>query len=379
MLITRHPQKGIGLLAELNIQCPGVRMRAPLAGLIGLILFHALTVSAQEIPKPTGETIVAPGVKLERVFTRSAPIQGGLTEGPTSAPDGSIYFSDIPVGMDKGLIMRFDPKTGQTTVFVDDSRKSNGLKIGPEGLLYACEGSDYGGRALVRWNLETRERTVLAETYQGKRFNAPNDLVVDRHGRVYFSDPRYLGPEPRELEHRAVYRWEPDGKVIEVTHEVEKPNGLALSPDGMTLYLADHNNGTDRIDGDSKTPPLRGAMKIYAFPLGRDGLINGPRKTLVDFEDQAGCDGMTVDSKGHIYLTARSLKRPGVLVIDPTGQEIAFIPTGTPNQPESTAKGLPSNVTFGAGDDRHTLYITVDVSLYRISLRVPGFSPFPRP
>jgi gluconolactonase len=99
---------------------------------------------------------------------------------------------------------------------------------------------------------------------------------------------------------------------------------------------------------------------------------------LLDFKDEAGCDGMTVDSKGHIYLTARSLKRPGVLVIDTTGKEVAFIPTGIPNQPDESAKGLPSNVTFGSGDDRHTLYITVDVSLYRISLQIPGFSPFPR-
>jgi len=353
-------------------------MRATMIGLIGLVLFSALRAIGQELPPATGDAIVAPGAKIERVFTRTAPIHGGLTEGPTVAPDGTVFFSDIPVGMDKGLIMRFDPKTGQTAVFAEDSRKSNGLKFGPEGLLYACEGSDYGGRAIVRWNLATRERTVLADNYQGRRFNAPNDLVLDRLGRVYFSDPRYLGPEPRELEHRAVYRWEPDGKVIEVTHDVEKPNGLALSPDGMTLYLADHNNGTDRIDGNSTTPPIRGAMKIYAFPLGRDGLVNGPRKTLLDFKDEAGCDGMTVDSKGHIFLTARSLKRPGVLVIDTTGKEVAFIPTGIPNQSGESPKGLPSNVTFGSGDDRQTLYITVDVSLYRISLQIPGFSPFPR-
>ena len=82
----------------------------------------------------------------------------------------------------------------------------------------------------------------------GRRFNAPNDLSIDTQGRIYFSDPRYLGTEPRELEHRAVYRIDTDGKVVEVTHEVDKPNGIALSPDHKTLYLADHDNGTDRID-----------------------------------------------------------------------------------------------------------------------------------
>ena len=329
---------------------------------------------AQELPTPSGDTIVPAGARLEKLFTRSAPIRGGLTEGPTAGPDGAIYFSDIPVGDDKGLIMRFDPQTAKTEVFIEDSHKSNGLKFGADGLLYACEGSDQGGRSVVRWNPQTRQRTVLADKYMGRRFNAPNDLVLDRAGRIYFSDPRYLGTETRELEHRAVYRVDPDGKVTEITHEVEKPNGIALSPDQRTLYLADHNNGTDRIDPENKTPVKKGAMKIYAFPLGPDGLVNGPRRTLVDFGDQAGCDGMTVDSRGHIYLTARGAKRPGVLVIDPSGKEVAFIPTGLPNQPEEGAVGLPSNVTFGVGDQKQTLYITVDTSLYRIGLKVPGLS-----
>src|ERR1700736_2895179 len=103
----------------------------------------ALTLcQAADLPKSTGEGIVAPDAKLELLFTRSAPITGGLTEGPAVAPDGSIYFSDIPFGKDKGKIMRFDPKTKQTTVFSDDSHKSNGLKFDAQGFLIACEGSD---------------------------------------------------------------------------------------------------------------------------------------------------------------------------------------------------------------------------------------------
>lgn len=329
---------------------------------------------ATEVPAPTGDAIVPKGAKLELLFTRTAKIQGGLTEGPACAPDGSIYFSDIPVGKDKGMILRFDPATRKTTVFIEDSRKSNGLKFDLDGNLVACEGADEGGRAVVRYDLKTKKRTVLADRYQGKRFNAPNDLVIDRKGNIYFSDPRYLGEEPRELEHRAVYRLEPTGKVVEVTHDVEKPNGLALSPDGKTLYVADHNNGTDKIDPNAPAPK-RGAMKIYAFPLGEDGLVTGKRRTLVDFGDQAGCDGMCVDVKGHIYLTARSLKRPGVMVIDPEGNEVAFIPTG-PSQPEAKEPvGIPSNVTFGRGEESKTLYITVDQSLYRIPLKIDGYRP----
>jgi gluconolactonase len=101
--------------------------------------------------------------------------------------------------------------------------------------------------------------------------------------------------------------------------------------------------------------------------------VNGPRKTLVDFGDEEGCDGITIDSLDHIYLTVRSLRRPGVVVIDPTGKEVAFIPTG-PSQPGAKEPvGLPSNVTFGIGDERNVLYVTIDKSLYRIRLKVDGY------
>lgn len=336
-----------------------------------VIVLSANLSALAELPKPTGETIVSPDAKLELLFTRTAKIKGGLTEGPNAAPDGSIYFSDIPFGEDKGMILRFDPKTRKTTVFKEDSLKSNGLKFDAQGRLVACQGSDFGGRAVVRYDIKTGEMTVLADKYQGKRFNAPNDLVIDRLGRIYFSDPKYLGAEKRELEHRAVYRINTDGTVIEITHEVEKPNGVALSPDGKTLYLADHNNGTDKIGSDEK--PKKGAMKVYAFPLDANGKVNGPRKTLYDFGTQNGCDGMTVDSQGHIYLTSRSLKRPGVLVLNPAGKEVAFIPTGLPQSEDATDPvGIPSNVTFGIGEESQTLYITVDKSLYRIGLKVKG-------
>jgi gluconolactonase len=319
--------------------------------------------------------IVPPDAMFEKLFTRTAALTGGLAEGPAVAPDGSIYYTDIPVGTDRGMILRFDPATMKTTVFTDDSRKANGLYFDAEGRLLACEGSDYGGRCLSRWDVKTGKREVLADRYMGKRFNACNDLVSDRLGRIYFTDPRYLGEEPRELEHRAVYRFDPDGTVIEITHEVEKPNGIALSLDQKTLYVADHNNGSDKIDR-AAPPPTPGAMKIYAFPLNAKGLVAGDRKTLVDFGTENGCDGMTVDSKGNIYLTARSLKRPGVLIIDPAGKEVGFIPTGPANQTGDTPQGLPSNCEFGIGKEKSVLYVTIDLSLYRIRLNAEGFRPF---
>ncbi len=331
------------------------------------------------VPAPTGETIVDPDTKWEPLFTRTASISGGLTEGPAAAPDGTIYFSDIPFGKDKGMILRYDPKTKETISFTLDSGKSNGLTFDKDGFLVACEGSDGGGRRVSRWDVKTGKSVTVADSYMGKRFNAPNDIVIDSKGRIYFSDPRYLGNEPQELEYKAVYRIDPDGTVIEVTHDVTKPNGVALSPDERTLYVANHDNGTDRIGDPAETEkPILGIMTIYAFPLGEDGLVDGDRKTLVDFGKTPGCDGMTIDEHGHIYLTVRSLKRPGVMVIDPTGKEVAFMPTGFPNQKENPEKplvGIPSNVEFGIGDEANLLYTTIDKGLYRIKLKVKGYHP----
>ena len=330
-----------------------------------------LVVLAVDVPPPTGSEIVGPDAKLELLFTRSADIHGGLTEGPAAAPDGSIYFSDIPFGADRGMILRFDPKTRQTAVFSDDSHKSNGLIFDARGNLLACEGADGGGRAVTRWDIRSKQRTVIADSYRGDRFNSPNDICLDRQGRIYFTDPKYLGGEPQEVKYMAVYSIEPSGEVREATHDVSKPNGLAISPDGKTLYLADHDNGS--IDVTKPAPPKAGPMKIYAFPLSADGAVGSPRRTIVDFGPKKGCDGMTVDAAGHVYLTVRDSGRPGVMVIDPDGKEVAFIPTGPANQTGDKPVGLPSNVEFGIGEGASMLYITVDFSLYRIPLRMRGY------
>jgi gluconolactonase len=339
-----------------------------------LVPLAACLLLAADIPAPTGADVVAPDARWEVLFTRTAPIAGGLTEGPAVAPDGSIYFSDIPFGKDKGMILRFDPQTKKTTIFKEDSGKSNGLKFDAQGRLVACEGSDGGGRRVARYDLTTGAGVTVADRYQGKRFNAPNDLAIDRQGRIYFSDPRYLGDEPRELEHRAVYRIDANGTVVEITHDCEKPNGVVLSPDGRTLYVVDHNNGTDRID-PTAPPPKPGAMKVYAFPLAGDGSVAGPRRTLVDFGDEAGGDGLCVDAQGRVYIAARSLKRPGILVIDAVGREVAFLPTGRPQPGAREPIGIPSNVCFGQGAEANTLYATVDKSLWRIRLKAKGLAP----
>jgi gluconolactonase len=216
----------------------------------GLLLVGSATAQPGENP------IVHAGARLERLHTRTATLNSGLTEGPAVAPDGSIYFTDMPFGKEDGMILRFDPRTSKVSVFTAKAFKSNGLAFDLDGNLLACDGADGGGRCIRRWNLQTGKSEVLADRFEGKRFNSPNDLCVDLKGRVYFTDPRYGGTEPRELAKESVYRLEKDGTVIKITEDVEKPNGLALSPDQKTLYLADHNNGGNRLSPSDPEPFL---------------------------------------------------------------------------------------------------------------------------
>ena len=352
-------------------------MRHPFA----LVLVALLAQAAGAAPEPADNPIFPADAQLELLFTRTAPLNGGLTEGPAAAPDGSIYFTDMPFGpASDTMIHRYDPRTGTITLLTDRAGKANGLTFDAQGNLLACDGADGGGRCVWRMKLATGDRAVVADSYLGQRFNAPNDLCVDRRGRIYFTDPRYLGDEPRELQQRAVYRLDPAGQtgevtVREITHDVEMPNGIVLSPDQRTLYVGDHNNGGLR-KSPADPPPSRGAMRLYAFPLGEDGLVSGPRRTLIDFAPENGCDGITVDSAGNIYVSCRSLARPGVMVIDPAGKRLAFLATGPENQTGELAdwKGIPSNVEFGTAVEgqQNYLYVTADRSLYRVKVKSHG-------
>jgi gluconolactonase len=320
--------------------------------------------------------ILLPDSKLELLHTRRAVLNSGLTEGPAAAADGRIYFTDMPFGKDEGMILCFDPKTKEVSVFTDHAGKSNGLSFQSDGSMVSCDGADGGGRRLIRWDVATRKGVTLVDRFEGHRFNSPNDLCVDLKGRIYFTDPRYGGTEPRELEREAVYRLDQDGAVTEITRDVEKPNGIVLSPDQKTLYIGDHNNGGNRLR-PTDPEPKRGAMKVYAFALDANGRVQGNRKTLVDFGRENGCDGMTVDTGGNIYLACRSLARPGLMVIEPTGRELAFVETGPRGQSGlfDDWKGIPSNVEFGVGPDAHSLYLTIDKGLYRLQVRTRGFHP----
>lgn len=279
--------------------------------------------------------------KLEKLWS-----EGAFTEGPCQGTDGCIYFSDIG-----NRIMKYDPATNKTSVFRDQSGRANGLKFDKAGRLLACEGANTGGNRRV--SITDKDGTIktLADTFMGKRFNSPNDLTLDAKGRVYFTDPRYLGTEKLELEQQSVYRIDADGTVTRIITEVQKPNGIVISPDQKTLYLADSNS-------DPKEK-----RRLLAFPLKPDGSV-GAMRQLFDFEADRGIDGMTVTTDGHIVATAGREKTAGVTVFTPEGKKVAFLPT-----PEN-----PTNCCF-AGKAMKTLYITAGKSLYRVETAMMGFIP----
>jgi len=279
--------------------------------------------------------------RLEKLWS-----EGEFTEGPCLGPDGCIYFSDIGT-----RIMKFDPATGKTTVFRDPSGRSNGLKFDAKGRLIACEGANSGGNRRISITDSEGKVTSLADKYMGKIFNSPNDLALDAKGRVYFTDPRYVGNDKRELDHESVYLIDPDGKVTRIIDDVSKPNGIVLSPDQKTLYLAENHNDP------------KGERQLRAYPLKADGSV-GRMKVLYDFGEDRGIDGMTVTADGHIVATAGRNKTAGVYFFTPAGKKVGFIPT-----PED-----PSNCCFG-GKDLKMLYVTAGKSIYRIPLRVAGIDP----
>jgi gluconolactonase len=285
------------------------------------------------------DEILAPGASLEKLWDK-----GAFTEGGALMEDGSILFSDIG-----DRIMKFDPKTGAVTPFRDPSGRANGLIFDPEGRLIAAEGANTGGNRRVSITGRDGKVNTLADRYQGKRFNSPNDVAVDAKGRVYVSDPRYVGDDPRELDFEGVFRVDPDGTVTRLETSAKKPNGLAVSPDGKTLYVAD--NG-----------PTRRALLALDFDAKGD--VSHPR-VLATFEGR-GIDGMTVSADGRVVATAGSGDKAGVYIYKSDGTPAGFIPT-----PES-----PTNVEFG-GPKRSTLYITAGVSLYRVETTMIGHHLWP--
>ena len=306
-----------------------------------------------------GSGIFAPDAKLETLWE-----EGGFTEGAAAGPDGCMYFSDFAQPFESGpaRVMKFDPKDRKISVYCPDSGMGNGLMFTRKGALVGCCASPLKGhRALVEFKPNGKVK-VLVNKFNGKRFNSPNDLVIDRHGRIYFTDPKYVGPEAMELKSFDVYRLDPDGRLSLATSAIDKPNGIILSPDQRTIYIAETDNGSAKADLETDFQP--GRMTLNALPVNPDGTL-GKKQVLVNFGKQTGVDGMTMDTQGRIYAAVRSQQRHGIVVFTPAGKEVGYVATQT----------LPTNCSFGRGKEIHTLYITAGKGFYRIPTQATGYHP----
>ncbi len=269
-----------------------------------------------------------------------------FTEGPTVDRDGNVYFSE----MVNQRIMKLG-SDGVLSVFREKSNNANGLVIDPEGRLIACEGAESnrngvritGTPRVTRTDLRTGQLEILAEGSREAPLKGPNDVTIDARGRLYFTDPGGS----------AVYRIDAPGKVARLVSapDVERPNGIQISPDDKTLYVA-----------DSSAPP-NGVRVLYAFDLQPDGSLRN-RRVLYDFLKVRGTDGMSVDVQGNLYTSSgsRATANTGIHVISPQGKLLQIIPI--PEDPIT-------NNAFG-GPDMKTLYVTAGKTLYKVRTEIAG-------
>jgi gluconolactonase len=296
---------------------------------------------------PAIDALIPPGAQIEKLaqgFTWS--------EGPIWIDQGGyLLFSDVP----RNRIHRWAPGEG-VSVFMDPSGfdganasgfrepGTNGLIAGPPGSILAA---DHGNRAIVRIDLSTRTKTLLATHYEGKRFNSPNDLVQARSGAIFFTDPPYgledMDASPlKEQTRNGVYRLDRDGAVTLLVSDLTFPNGVALSPDQRTLYV-------------TVSDPAR--ARLMAYDLDAVGMASNGR-VLKDFTSMVGADrpglpdGLAIDTEGRLFVTGPG----GIHVLTPAGRSLGRIDPGA----------AAANCKFGAGG--RTLFITAGATLARLRL-----------
>jgi gluconolactonase len=279
---------------------------------------------------PQFHELIAPDAKLEKMAGGF-----GFTEGPVWDPKGFLYVSDE----EKNKLSRVYP----------DGRVETVLEIGdPDGSTLDSQGRLVTTASVLRAIIQVDpdgKYKVLADKFEGKRFNSPNDVIVGPDGALYFTDPTLDLPkgDKQELPYQGVFRLGSDGALRLLTSDLKQPNGLAFSPDGKRLYI-----------DDTQTREIR------VYDVGADGRLNNGR--LFGKEEGRGGvpDGMRVDRKGNVWVTGPG----GIWVWDPDGHHI-----GTILLPESAA-----NLNWGGADDR-TLYITARTSVYRLQTMTRGFVP----
>jgi gluconolactonase len=286
---------------------------------------------------PALDALVAPGAVIEKVA-------GGFkfTEGPLWRPDGTLWFSDV-----QGNVVRSVSPDGKVTVLIENAGGvsnapadafvgSNGMAEAPDGSVWIAQ---HGGRQIVRVAPD-RTLTPVVSTFEGKRFNSPNDLVFGKDGSLYFTDPPYgLAKDDtdpaKEIAFNGVYRFA-NGRVQALVRDLNRPNGLAFSPDFTALYV----NNSD---------PAKNLVMRY--DVGADGTLSGGR-VFADLTSKIDglADGMKVDAQGNVYTAGPG----GVWILSAAGKHL-----GTISPPET-----PANCAWG--DDGKTLYMTAVTGIYRI-------------
>ena len=317
---------------------------------LSLFLITTSLASAQEFKgsierlDPALDKLVAAGAEIELLASGF-----NWSEGPVWK-DGGIVFSDVP----ENTVFRWKEGMKAAEVLLKPSgstregaggQGSNGLALDAQGRLILCQ---HGDRRLARLGADGKF-TTITRNYHDHLYNSPNDLVIARDGSIYFTDPPYglKDKSLRELEWNGVYRVAPDGKVSLLVKDLTFPNGIALSPDERTLYVA-------------VSDPA--ATRVMAYEIMNNGAVANAR-TFFDAQPlksparKGGCDGLKVDTQGNVWTTGPG----GVLVISKEGKHLGAILTG-----QATA-----NCAFG-GEARDTLYLTADMFLLRVKTLVKG-------
>lgn len=273
-----------------------------------------------------------------------------FTEGPTVDRAGNVYFTEIK----SQRIMKLTAD-GELSTYRQRSNVANGLLIDPQNGLIACEGApEFGLKGtprVTRTDLRTGAIEVLAESSADLPLVGPNDVTMDGKGRLYFTD----------LQGAGVFRIDAPGKLVRLLGrpEIQRPNGIQISPDDTTLYLVESNQAKD------------GARMIRAYDLQPDGTVRNMR-VHYNFYPGRSADGLSIDVQGNLYAAAGLNRlrgssetldtKAGVHVISPEGKLIHFIPI-----PEDTV----TNTAFG-GQDMKTLYITAGKTLYHVRTAIAG-------
>jgi gluconolactonase len=266
-----------------------------------------------------------------------------FTEGPAFSPKGFLLFSDIP----NSRIVRVESDRSSSD-FLKPSGSANGLVFDAAGHLYACQG---GARRVVKIAIQDGKIETLCDSFDGKPLNSPNDLALDAHGGLYFTDPRYGGESAIEQSCMGVYYISAAGKTTRVIENLQRPNGILVSMDSKELYVAEPNK-----------------RELWKYEITAPGRLSSGKRIFTGDEKQdgGGPDGMCLDQNGNVYSTYNS-----IVVLNPNGELIGRIPV-----PEH-----PANCTLG-GSDGKTLYVTARTSLYSLSMKVasaPLFAKGPRP